>query len=471
VVKNTSGRPLTVGVRVMPDTPAEGAWFSLQGEAERRLAPEESDQFAVNVRPPAGTAPGPRTFHLLVYDTAAPGEDFSSGPTVAVEVEEPEKPPAPPQKKRFPWWILLVLLVVLGAAAAVIALWPPASTRVPDLTGQTVQEADEALQQASLVRGQTIDKATRRAATSGTVLEQAPPAGEEVEQGTAVDLVVEVPPARLSDVTGRPEAEAKRLLEAQGLKVGRVTRQRSSRVRAGTVIEQDPRGGASFSPGDPVDLIVAEAVPARLMDLTGKTVREARRLLEADGLRVGNITRRPTRQAPTGTVIAQDPGPGAPFESGDTVNLTVAAAVVAPVEPRTQLRGIYTIQQKSNGRYADAHEDRNDNSMVTRDRQNNDTQRWVLTPLGNDTYTIQQKSNGRYVDAHEDVNDNSMVTRTRQNNDTQRWILTPLGNDTYTIQQKSNGRYADAHEDRNDNSMVTRDKQNNDTQRWIIKPL
>jgi subtilisin family serine protease len=139
----------------------------------------------------------------------------------------------------------------------------------------------------------------------------------------------------------------------------------------------------------------------------------------------------------------------------------------------TPLGGLYTIQQKSSDRYLDAHEDSNhDFSMVTRTAQNNTTQRWFVLFLGNDTYTIQQQSNGRFADAHENAsNDYSAVTRTAQNNDTQRWILTPLGNDTYTIQQRSNGRFLDAHEAGNDYSVVTRGDQNNDSQRWILKPL
>jgi len=131
--------------------------------------------------------------------------------------------------------------------------------------------------------------------------------------------------------------------------------------------------------------------------------------------------------------------------------------------------GVYTIQQKSNGRFVDAHESGNAFSVVTRTAQNNDTQRWVLIPEGNNTYTIQQMSNGRFMDAHESGNDFSVVTWTLQNNDTQRWILTLVGNNTYTIQQKSNGRFVDAHESENDFSVVTRTAQNNDTQRWIIK--
>jgi hypothetical protein len=96
--------------------------------------------------------------------------------------------------------------------------------------------------------------------------------------------------------------------------------------------------------------------------------------------------------------------------------------------PSIPLTGVYTIQQKSNGRFVDAHEiEGKDFAIVTRTAQNNDTQRWIVTPLGNNTYTIQQKSNGRFVDAHEiEGKDFALVTRTAQNNDTQRWLIKSL---------------------------------------------
>ncbi len=139
----------------------------------------------------------------------------------------------------------------------------------------------------------------------------------------------------------------------------------------------------------------------------------------------------------------------------------------------TLVGGVYTIQQKSNGRFLDAHESGNDFSVVTRPAQNNDSQRWVVMHLDNElcTYTIQQLINGQFMDAHESSNDFSVVTRTAQNNDTQRWALAPLGNNTYTIQQLINNRFMDAHESSNDFSAVTRTAQNNDTQRWILTPV
>ena len=44
-------------------------------------------------------------------------------------------------------------------------------------------------------------------------------------------------------------------------------------------------------------------------------------------------------------------------------------------------QGVYTVQQKINGRFVDAHEvpDR-DFAVVTRDPQNNDSQRWAIKP-------------------------------------------------------------------------------------------
>jgi hypothetical protein len=45
--------------------------------------------------------------------------------------------------------------------------------------------------------------------------------------------------------------------------------------------------------------------------------------------------------------------------------------------------GIYTIRQKSNGRFMDAHQDAgNDFRLVTRPEQKNDTQRWILEVVG-----------------------------------------------------------------------------------------
>ena len=137
------------------------------------------------------------------------------------------------------------------------------------------------------------------------------------------------------------------------------------------------------------------------------------------------------------------------------------------------LGGVYTIQQKSNSRFVAAHEIAGrDFALVTRSAQNDNTQKWVLTHAGG-PYTIQQKGNNRFVDAYQGSGDDfAVVTRTKQDNDTQKWTVAASGGNTFTIQQKSNGRFLDAHEIvEKDFALVTRPAQNNDTQKWTLTPV
>jgi hypothetical protein len=135
------------------------------------------------------------------------------------------------------------------------------------------------------------------------------------------------------------------------------------------------------------------------------------------------------------------------------------------------LAGVYTLQQKYTGRSVDAYVwSSADYQLVTREAKNDDTQKWIIKPLGNNVYTIQQKYTGRYVDAYVwSSEDYQLVTREAKNDDTQKWIIKPLGNNVYTIQQKYTGRYVDAYVwSSEDYRLVTREAKNDDTQKWIF---
>ena len=124
---------------------------------------------------------------------------------------------------------------------------------------------------------------------------------------------------------------------------------------------------------------------------------------------------------------------------------TPARLASVPQDP-PPLSGAHTIQQRSNGRYLDAHDtpDR-DFGVVTRPRQDNATQRWVFRRESGRTYTIQQEHTGRFLDAHDTADrDFRVVTRPPQSNTTQRWLVTHLGGDVYAIQQLNTRRFLDA---------------------------
>jgi len=151
--------------------------------------------------------------------------------------------------------------------------------------------------------------------------------------------------------------------------------------------------------------------------------------------------------------------------------VTEFSHLIPPVIPLPHILpnpGMYTIQQKSTNRFLDAYISSNNHNVVTRPAQNNDTQRWILTPIEG-TYTIQQKSTGRFLDAYTSSGNNfSVVTRSAQNNDTQLWIIKSVGNGIYTIRQKRNNRFLDAYTSSNNHTAVTRPAQNNDTQEWVL---
>lgn len=146
---------------------------------------------------------------------------------------------------------------------------------------------------------------------------------------------------------------------------------------------------------------------------------------------------------------------------------TIAKAAIPPA--------IYTIQQRSNGRFLDAWDDgSNDWNVVTRPAQNNASQQWLVTfdDSGAAMATIQQMSTMRYLDAHEIAEkDFHLVTRPLQGFDkTQTWQVASIGGGFYNVIQQSSLRLMDAHEiaDR-DFGVVTRPGgQTDHTQDWQL---
>jgi hypothetical protein len=118
-VTNTYGETLTYGVKAVPDDRGQKVWFKIDGPKERQLALRQSDQISVNIEADPDVAAGKYTFHLLVYSTRNPGEDFTKSPTVAFIVKErdPVHKNNPPAKS----WLPMVALAT-GIVAVVLSL-------------------------------------------------------------------------------------------------------------------------------------------------------------------------------------------------------------------------------------------------------------------------------------------------------------------------------------------------------------
>lgn len=263
--------------------------------------------------------------------------------TVVVE----EDTPLPPRRPRLWPWLLALLLLVLGGIAAAWFLTRdddedpgPTTTaelvEVPLLVGLREEPARDRLDEAGLV-GDIERRPAER--PRGVVVEQEPQAGEELERGDEVRLVVsdgrreqttgdttttaEPESARVPEVVGMSSSDATDVLREAGFDVRLVPV--PSQEPSGTVVGQMPAAGAQARKGSEVRLNVAqqaEPEPAVVPDVVGLELADAARSFAQEGLKVA--VRYVPSDEPQGRVVAQAQAAGTERQRGDTVQLNVS---------------------------------------------------------------------------------------------------------------------------------------------------
>ncbi|MET7753305.1 Stk1 family PASTA domain-containing Ser/Thr kinase [Streptomyces sp. NPDC005389] len=240
----------------------------------------------------------------------------------------PEPPPAPGFRRRPPRGPLLLVLGVLLALGLGTGVWYINSgqfTRVPAVLGQTETEATKRITDAGL------DVATTKRAFSdvyerGTVMAVDPAPGERLRGNGTVTLTLSRGPeiVKVPNLKNKPLAEARRVLEEEGLAAGVITQKFSDTVARGAVISSDPEPGTERTPDSAVALVVSKGSPVDVPDVTGETVDDATALLQDEGLKVLVAPERINSPEAAGSVAAQSLAEGSRAAEGDTVTLTVS---------------------------------------------------------------------------------------------------------------------------------------------------
>ncbi|HEX6315247.1 MAG TPA: PASTA domain-containing protein [Gemmatimonadaceae bacterium] len=128
---------------------------------------------------------------------------------------------------------------------------------VPPVTGLSREDAVNALRTAELEIGQIVERPGPQA--RGTVLSTAPDAGQQVPQGTPVELVVSTGPTQLlmPDVVGRELFEVRATLEQLGLRIGETQYDSTSALPTGLVVSQLPAAGSPVTASDFISIRVS----------------------------------------------------------------------------------------------------------------------------------------------------------------------------------------------------------------------
>ena len=134
----------------------------------------------------------------------------------------------------------------------------PEQVEVPDVTGSSQENASSALEGAGLRVGKITREESGEA--PGTVLEQSPAAGEQVDKGAAVNLTVAEPTA-IPDVVDLTEEEAQAELEDAGFEVRVRDQAITDPAEEGIVLDQTPAAGEERRQGSRVTIVVGRAQP------------------------------------------------------------------------------------------------------------------------------------------------------------------------------------------------------------------
>jgi serine/threonine protein kinase/beta-lactam-binding protein with PASTA domain len=212
----------------------------------------------------------------------------------------------------------------------------PETVAVPNVKAQTVEEATLALTDVGLVVGTQTPQADDNA-PKGTIIGQDPAAGELIELGQAVNLIVSAGKDQTSvpDLVDLASTEDARLaLTEARLVLGKVTPKDSDKPE-GTVIEQLPAANTAVDIGTLVSITVSSGkVP--VPNVVGATQTDAKNTLLNAGFLVEVIIEE-NGAVPENTVISQNPAADAVTLKGTTVTIKVSKLpiVVAPTPSPT----------------------------------------------------------------------------------------------------------------------------------------
>jgi eukaryotic-like serine/threonine-protein kinase len=128
-------------------------------------------------------------------------------------------------------------------------------------------------------------------------------------------------------VLGRPIDEARAAITRAGFRPRLETERPSATVPLGGVVWQDPPPGTAVAPNAVVLLAPSSGpAPATVPDVIGLALPTAEKVVEAAGIRVGEVDTVRGSGPESGVVIATRPAPGNGRPRGSAVDLVVSGA-------------------------------------------------------------------------------------------------------------------------------------------------
>lgn len=198
--------------------------------------------------------------------------------------------------------------------------------KLPDLVGKHINEATTLLKELELnpvIKGTRYDENFPK----DHVMFQNPPGNSNVKVHRNIYLFVSGgdPLVKMPDLEGKTLRDAKITLERLGLEIKRIEKVRSE-YPADIVVAQEIPVGSNLAKGDSI-LIKVSVGPKvgmiRVPNLLGKSLREGKRVLRNNSLKIGKITYQFSPNLLPNTIIDQYPSENKLVAIGDSVDVFV----------------------------------------------------------------------------------------------------------------------------------------------------
>lgn len=309
--------------QIAPPTESPAAVFAAGTDESPRPAASQTgrqdtlvvpDVPAARPAPPTGVAPVP-----ALVPVAAPAPAPAMLPAAPVPVP-------PPRRRRRSW--LPAVVVAIAALAAVAGGWYLGAgryTTAPSVLGRDRGAAEQIATRASLHLRYGEPAFTETAAVDTVVTQSPAPRGRVLRNGT-VTVALSKGPERYAvpALTGRTRAEANRALADQHLRTGAVSDRFDDTAPTGAVVETDPPVGTRVTRDTAVALVLSKGVePVAVPDVRGQSAADAAAILTKARLEAATSEAYDDNVS-AGSVVSQDPAPGATVGKGSAVALVVS---------------------------------------------------------------------------------------------------------------------------------------------------
>ncbi|MDX6225648.1 MAG: eukaryotic-like serine/threonine-protein kinase [Frankiales bacterium] len=229
--------------------------------------------------------------------------------------------------------VVVVFLLAAFVVRSVVSGPGGGAVRTPSLLGLTRNEAAARLDQVGLKLGE-VGQAYSPTIPTGRVTGQEPLPEISVRRGDSIAITLSKgpAPAKVPDIIGLSEADARAALAKVGIKVGSLDK-RDDKAAAGTVLEVTPAPGTAVNAGSSVGLVLASGFNT-VPQVTGLPESDARAQLVSAGFKVQRTTVIDPTVVP-GTVTSQDPPGSARVKRGATITIVVAQPEPTPTTEPT----------------------------------------------------------------------------------------------------------------------------------------